>query len=153
MFLSITSLFLRNSTVCDQFSQVQLSSALCTICLKLYRTYWSLQSFDYLSLIYFESFKVDNLNATASQQAMVTGLLSLPWALKIGCGFLSDSFPIGAHSSKQIFVFMMIRGNKYQCVNDLMCHTEWSSLLTVSQVHLKTQYSAVTEASTILTVD
>jgi hypothetical protein len=42
--------------------------------------------------------QVDELNATASQQAMVTGLLSLPWALKIGCGFLSDSFPIGTEN-------------------------------------------------------
>ena len=41
---------------------------------------------------------MDELNATASQQAMVTGLLSLPWALKIGCGFLSDSFPIGTEN-------------------------------------------------------
>ena len=27
---------------------------------------------------------VDDLNATASQQTVVNGLLSLPWALKIG---------------------------------------------------------------------
>ena len=70
-------------------------------------------------MAHFKSFKVDNLNATASQQAMVTGLLSLPWALKIGCGFLSDSFPIGTHTSKQIllFVFTVIRENEYQCIS------------------------------------
>ena len=36
---------------------------------------------------------VDDLNATASQQTVVNGLLSLPWALKIGT-FHRFSLPI-----------------------------------------------------------
>jgi MFS-type transporter involved in bile tolerance (Atg22 family) len=47
---------------------------------------------------------VDDLNATATQQAVVNGLLSLPWALKIGCGFLSDAFPIMGLRRKPYFL-------------------------------------------------
>ena len=39
-------------------------------------------------------FMVNTLSATPAQQSVITGLLSLPWALKIFCGFLSDSVPI-----------------------------------------------------------
>jgi hypothetical protein len=47
---------------------------------------------------------VDDLNATASQQAMINGLMSLPWALKIVCGFLSDAFPIAGLRRKPYFL-------------------------------------------------
>eukprot|EP00605_Chrysophyceae_sp_TOSAG23-4_P002457 GSChrysophyteH1.ASY1.ANO1.2716.1 assembled CDS len=41
-------------------------------------------------------YMVDTLGATPAQQSVITGLMSLPWALKILCGFLSDSLPIFA---------------------------------------------------------
>jgi MFS family permease len=37
---------------------------------------------------------VDDMDANAAQVAVVIGLMSLPWALKLVCGFISDSFPI-----------------------------------------------------------
>ena len=86
--------FFYNSTLRDFFFRIQLLQ-LCTISHGLWFSIFLLCIF--LPFAYFELLKVDNLNATASQQAMVTGLLSLPWALKIGCGFLSDSFPIGQY--------------------------------------------------------
>ena len=49
-------------------------------------------------------YMVDDLNATASQQTVINGLLSLPWALKIGCGFLSDSWPIMGLRRKPYFM-------------------------------------------------
>ena len=41
-------------------------------------------------------YMVDDLNATASQQTVVNGLLSLPWALKIGasCCHILESYYI-----------------------------------------------------------
>jgi hypothetical protein len=39
-------------------------------------------------------YMVDVINATPAQQSVITGLMALPWALKILCGFLSDSVPI-----------------------------------------------------------
>ena len=47
---------------------------------------------------------VDTLGATPGQQSVVTGLMSLPWALKIMCGFLSDSTPIYGLRRKPYFV-------------------------------------------------
>ena len=44
------------------------------------------------------------LNATAAQQTVVTGLLSLPWSLKIACGFLSDTLPIFGYRRKSYFI-------------------------------------------------
>eukprot|EP00596_Hydrurales_sp_CCMP1899_P003780 CAMPEP_0119054474 /NCGR_PEP_ID=MMETSP1177-20130426/75087_1 /TAXON_ID=2985 /ORGANISM="Ochromonas sp, Strain CCMP1899" /LENGTH=459 /DNA_ID=CAMNT_0007034711 /DNA_START=124 /DNA_END=1500 /DNA_ORIENTATION=+ len=49
-------------------------------------------------------YMVNDLHATASQQAVVSGLFSLPWALKIACGFLSDSFPIYGLRRKPYFL-------------------------------------------------
>jgi hypothetical protein len=48
----------------------------------------------YFILTPVQFYMVDTLDAPASQQAVVTGLLQLPWALKIFCGFITDSFPI-----------------------------------------------------------
>ena len=49
---------------------------------------------------------------------MVTGLLSLPWALKIGCGFLSDSFPIGLLNALlfDFFPYIIIPSLDLTCV-------------------------------------
>ena len=47
---------------------------------------------------------VDTLGATPGQQSVVTGLMSLPWALKIMCGFLSDSTPIFGLRRKPYFI-------------------------------------------------
>ena len=49
-------------------------------------------------------YMVNDLSATATQQAVVTGLMSLPWALKIFCGFLSDSVPIYGMRRKPYFI-------------------------------------------------
>jgi len=49
-------------------------------------------------------YMVYNLNATAAQQTVVTGLLSLPWSLKIACGFLSDTVPIFGYRRKSYFI-------------------------------------------------
>lgn len=45
-------------------------------------------------------YMVDDLSASAGQQSVVVGLMSLPWALKIFCGFLSDSVPINNQRRK-----------------------------------------------------
>lgn len=45
-------------------------------------------------------YMVDDLSASAGQQSIVVGLMSLPWALKIFCGFLSDSVPINNQRRK-----------------------------------------------------
>jgi MFS-type transporter involved in bile tolerance (Atg22 family) len=55
-------------------------------------------------VIVFAFSQVNDLNATATQQAVVNGLMSLPWALKIGCGFLSDSTPIFGLRRKPYFI-------------------------------------------------
>ena len=48
----------------------------------------------------------------------MTGLLSLPWALKIGCGFLSDSFPIGLLNALlfDFFPYIIIPSLDLTCV-------------------------------------
>jgi hypothetical protein len=55
-------------------------------------------------------YMVDTLGATPAQQSVITGLMSLPWALKILCGFLSDSTPIMGLRRKPYFLI----GCKYQ---------------------------------------
>lgn len=49
-------------------------------------------------------YMVDSLSATPAQQSVVTGLMALPWAMKIGCGFLSDSTPIMGLRRKPYFI-------------------------------------------------
>jgi MFS family permease len=49
-------------------------------------------------------YMVDTLGASPGQQSVVTGLMSLPWAMKIGCGFLSDSTPIFGLRRKPYFI-------------------------------------------------
>lgn len=49
-------------------------------------------------------YMVDTLSASPAQQSVITGLMSLPWALKILCGFLSDSMPIMGLRRKPYFV-------------------------------------------------
>ena len=49
-------------------------------------------------------YMVDSLGATPAQQSIITGLMSLPWALKILCGFLSDSTPIMGLRRKPYFL-------------------------------------------------
>jgi len=49
-------------------------------------------------------YMVYDINATAAQQTVVTGLLSLPWSLKIACGFLSDTLPIFGFRRKSYFI-------------------------------------------------
>jgi MFS-type transporter involved in bile tolerance (Atg22 family) len=39
-------------------------------------------------------YMIDDLGATPSEQAIIIGLTYLPWALKVFCGFITDSFPI-----------------------------------------------------------
>lgn len=48
--------------------------------------------------------KVDVLDATPAQQSVVNGLQFLPWALKIFCGFLTDSVPIFGLRRKPYFI-------------------------------------------------
>ena len=48
-------------------------------------------------------YMVDVLSASPQKQAVVTGLQSLPWALKILCGFVTDSFPIMGLRRKPYF--------------------------------------------------
>ena len=47
---------------------------------------------------------VDVLNATPGQQTVINGLMSLPWALKMFCGLLTDSFPIMGYRRKSYFL-------------------------------------------------
>ena len=49
-------------------------------------------------------YMVDSLNATPGQQTVILGLMSLPWALKIFCGILTDSFPIFGYRRKSYFL-------------------------------------------------
>ena len=49
-------------------------------------------------------YMVDTLDATAAQQSVVIGLLSLPWAMKLIFGFTSDSFPIYGMRRKPYFI-------------------------------------------------
>ncbi len=49
-------------------------------------------------------YMVDTLGATPGQQSVINGLSSLPWALKILCGFLSDSTPIMGLRRKPYFL-------------------------------------------------
>ncbi len=49
-------------------------------------------------------YMVDDLDSSAAQQSCVLGLLSLPWALKICCGFLTDSVPIQGLRRKPYFI-------------------------------------------------
>ena len=39
-------------------------------------------------------YMIDTLDATPGEQSIIIGLTNLPWALKIFCGFLTDSYPI-----------------------------------------------------------
>ena len=49
-------------------------------------------------------YMVNSLSCSPATQAVITGLLSLPWALKIFCGFLSDSVPIFGLRRKPYFI-------------------------------------------------
>lgn len=49
-------------------------------------------------------YMVNTLECTPATQAVITGLLSLPWALKILPGFLSDSVPIFGLRRKPYFI-------------------------------------------------
>jgi len=49
-------------------------------------------------------YMVDTLGCSPAQQSIITGLMSLPWALKILCGFLSDSTPIMGLRRKPYFL-------------------------------------------------
>ena len=49
-------------------------------------------------------YMVDDINASAQQQIIVLGLMSLPWALKLVCGFITDSFPIMGKRRKPYFL-------------------------------------------------
>ena len=49
-------------------------------------------------------YMVDTLDATAGQQSVVIGLLSLPWALKVFFGFITDSLPIYGLRRKPYFI-------------------------------------------------
>jgi len=49
-------------------------------------------------------YMVDSLNATPGQQTVINGLMYLPWALKIFCGILTDSFPIFGYRRKSYFL-------------------------------------------------
>jgi MFS family permease len=49
-------------------------------------------------------YMVDTLDASAAQQSVVIGLLSLPWALKIFFGFITDSLPIYGLRRKPYFI-------------------------------------------------
>jgi MFS family permease len=48
-------------------------------------------------------YMVNTLQLSPATQAVITGLLSLPWALKIICGFVSDSMPIMGLRRKPYF--------------------------------------------------
>jgi len=49
-------------------------------------------------------YMVNDLNSSPAQQSVVMGLLQLPFALKLFCGFLSDSTPIYGKRRKPYFL-------------------------------------------------
>jgi hypothetical protein len=49
-------------------------------------------------------YMVNELSASPAQQSIVIGLMQLPWGLKIFCGFLSDSLPIGGMRRKPYMI-------------------------------------------------
>ncbi len=50
-------------------------------------------------------YMVNDIDASPAQQSVIMGLMSLPWAFKIGCGFLTDAFPIYGLRRKPYFIF------------------------------------------------
>ena len=62
--------------------------------------------------------KVNELNSSPAQQSVVMGLLQLPFALKLFCGFLSDSTPIYGKRRKPYFLI----GENIQIL-DYICHS------------------------------
>lgn len=48
-------------------------------------------------------YMVDDLDSSPAQQAVVLGLLGLPWAFKIFFGFITDSFPIRGQRRKPYY--------------------------------------------------
>jgi hypothetical protein len=47
---------------------------------------------------------VDDLNATAEEQTVISVIMSLPWSFKLAYGFLSDGVPIGGLRRKPYFI-------------------------------------------------
>jgi len=58
----------------------------------------------YFILTPIQFYMVNTLSATPAQQTVIQGLQSLPWALKIFCGFVTDSLPIMGLRRKPYFL-------------------------------------------------